>query len=154
MTPNGASDIVWTSQKCELNSLADQTYVVLAMRCWLYFNGTNRRANYLRITSQLYFTLTMGDKPAFQAPCWYYPSGGGVWGFDAVTSIFNLGDPTHESILKLARPIMVPVRQNFAVEAQFFTVGATNALTLLNAGATDDEKVIMFDRKVRDRLAA
>jgi hypothetical protein len=137
-----------------LNSLADQTYVVLAMRCWLYFNGTNRRANYLRITSQLYFTLTMGDKPAFQAPCWYYPSGGGVWGFDAVTSIFNLGDPTHESILKLARPIMVPVRQNFAVEAQFFTVGATNALTLLNTGATDDEKVIMFDRKVRDRLAA
>lgn len=47
---------------------SDQTYVVLAMRCWLYFNGTNRRANYLRITSQLYFTLTMGDKPAFQAP--------------------------------------------------------------------------------------
>ena len=67
-----------------------------------------------------------------------------MWGFDATTSIFNLGDPTHESILKLARPIMVPVRQNFAVEAQFFTVGSVNALTLLNTGATDDEKVIMF----------
>jgi len=123
---------------------SDQTYVILALRCWLYFNGTNRRNNYLRVASQLYFTLTVGDKPAFQAPCWYYPAGGGVWGFDATTSIFNLGEPTQEAILKLARPIMVPVRQNFAVEAQFFTVGTTNALTILNTGATDDEKVIMF----------
>ena len=39
---------------------------------------------------------------------------------------------------------MVPVRQNFAVEAQFFTVGTTNVLTNLNAGAADDQKVIMF----------
>lgn len=123
---------------------ADQTYVVLALRCWLYFNGTNRRANYLRVASQLYFTLSMGDKPAFQAPCWYYPAGGGIHGMDATTSVFNLGSPSHEAILKLARPIMMPVRQNFAVEAQFFTVGSTNALTILNAGATDDEKVIMF----------
>ncbi len=124
---------------------SDQTYVILALRCWLYFNGTNRRANYLRVASQLYFTLSLGDKPAFQAPCWYYPSGGGVWGaVDDGPSIFNLGDPTHEAILKLARPIMVPVRQNFAVQCQFFTVGSTDALVNLNTGATDDEKVIMF----------
>jgi hypothetical protein len=123
---------------------SDQTYVILALRAYLYFNGTNRRANYLHVASQLYFTLTVGDKPAFQAPCWYYPAGGGIWGFDATTSIFSNGDPTQEAILKLARPIMVPVRQNFSVEAQFFTVGSTNALTGLNTGATDDEKVIMF----------
>lgn len=123
---------------------SDQTYVILALRCWLYFDGTNRRANYLRVASQLYFTLTVGDKPAFQAPCWYFPAGGGIFGLDASTSIFNLGDPTQEAILKLARPIMVPVRQNFSVEAQFFTVGTTNALTLLNTGATEDQKVIMF----------
>lgn len=123
---------------------SDQTYVVLALRAYLYFNGTNRRSNYLRVSSQLYFTLTIGDKPAFQAPCWYYPAGGGVWGFDATTSIMSNGDPSQESIMKLARPIMVPVRQNFSVEAQFFTVGSTNALTGLNVGATDDEKIIMF----------
>jgi hypothetical protein len=123
---------------------SDQTYVILALRAWLYFDGTNRRGNYLRVASQLYFTLTVGDKPAFQAPAWYFPSGGGVYGFDAATSIFNLGTPSQEAILKLARPIMVPVRQNFSVEAQFFTVGTTNALTILNAGATDDQKVIMF----------
>jgi len=113
------------------------------MRCWAFFDGVSRRANYLGVASQLFFTLVIGDKPAFQAPAWYYPSGGGVWGFDAVTSIFNLGEPTHESILKLARPIMVPVRQNFAVEAQFFTVGTTNVLVTLNAADTD-QKVISF----------
>jgi hypothetical protein len=123
---------------------SDQTYVILALRCWLYFDGTNRRANYLRVASQLYFTLTVGDKPAFQAPAWYFPAGGGIYGFDATTSIFNLGDPSQEAILKLARPIMVPVRQNFSVGAQFFTVGTTSALTLINSGQTDDQKVIMF----------
>lgn len=123
---------------------SDQTYVILAMRCWLYFDGTNRRANYLNVAAQLYFTLIVGDKPMFQAPAWYHPSGGGIFGFDAATSIFNLGEPTQEAILKLARPIIVPVRQNFAVSADFFSVGTTVALDLLNSGATDDQKVIMY----------
>jgi len=47
---------------------SDQTYVVVSMRCWLYFNGTNRRLLYQQVTSQLYFTFTLGDKPQFQAP--------------------------------------------------------------------------------------
>lgn len=123
---------------------SDQTYVILSLRCWLYFDGTNSRANYQHVTSQLYFTLNVGDKPMFQAPIWYVPAGGGVFGYDATTPIYNLGEPTQESILKLARPIVVPVRQNFNVNLEFFTVGATNALTLLNSGATDDEKVILF----------
>jgi hypothetical protein len=73
---------------------------------------------------------------------WYFPAGGGIWGFDSGTSIFNHGVPSQEAILKLARPIMVPVRQNFNVNAEFFVVGSTDARTVLNAGATDDEKVI------------
>lgn len=123
---------------------ADQTYVILALRCWLFFDGTNRRSNYLGVSSQLYFTLTVGDKPMFQAPCWYHPAGGGVFGFDSTDSIFNNGEPTQEAILKLARPIIVPVRQNFNVSADFFAVGSTVALDLLNTGATDDQKVIMY----------
>jgi hypothetical protein len=123
---------------------SDQTYVILALRCWLFFEGTNARTNYQQVTSQLYFTLNLGDKPQFQAPIWYTPSGGGVWGFDATTPVFTLGEPTQESILKLARPIVVPVRQNFNVNMEFFAVGTTDALTLLNSGATDDQKVILF----------
>ncbi len=123
---------------------SDQTYVILSFRCWLYFDGTNARTNYQRVMSQLYWTVTLGDKPQFSAPCWYFPSGGGLSGFDSTTPIFNNGVPSQESILRLARPIVVPVRQNFFAEAQFFAVGTTDALTLLNTGATDDEKVILF----------
>ncbi|MEO6382477.1 MAG: hypothetical protein ABIO35_10885 [Nitrobacter sp.] len=123
---------------------SDQTYVILALRAYLYFNGTNRRANYLRVNSQLYWTLIVGEKPMFQAPCWYFPAGGGTWGFDATTSVFNNGLPTQEAILKLARPIIVPVRQNFAVTASFYPMGTVIALDGLNAGATDDEKEIKF----------
>ena len=126
---------------------SDQTFIVLAMRAYLFFDGTNRRANYQRVSSQLFFTLTLGDKPQFVAPCWYFPAGGGVWGFDASAStgsIFNNGEPTQEALMKLARPIVLPVRQNFNCNAEFFAVGSTSALDLLNAGATDDQKVIQF----------
>lgn len=129
---------------------SDQTYVILALRAWLYFNGTNRRANYLHVNDQLYWTLIVGEKPMFQAPCWYFPSGGGTWGYDATTSVFNNGVASQEAILKLARPIIVPVRQNFSVQASFFPLPAgatgatTDALAGLNSGATDDEKEIKF----------
>lgn len=125
---------------------SDQTYVVLAMRAWLFFDGTNARTNYQGVTSQLYFTLTLGDKPMFVAPCFYFPAGGGVYGFNgtAATSIYNHGLPSGNSIMKLARPVILPVRQNFNVNAEFFAVGSTSALSTLNSGATDDQKVIMF----------
>ena len=123
---------------------SDQTYVALALRCWLFFDGTNARANYQNVLAQLYFTLTLGDKPQFVAPCWYFPAGGGIYGLDATTAVFNNGYPSQSAIMKLARPIILPVRQNFNVNAEFFTVGITNALTLLNTGATDDQKVILF----------
>jgi hypothetical protein len=123
---------------------SDQTYVILAMRAWLYFDGTNARSFYQQVTSQLYFTLSLGDKPQFSAPCWYYPAGGGVSGFDSTKAIYNHGLPGQSEILKLARPIIIPVRQNIQVSAQFFSVGTTNVLDLMNAAQTDDQQVIMF----------
>lgn len=123
---------------------SDQTYVALALRAWLFFDGTNARANYQGVLSQLYFTLTLGDKPQFVAPCWYYPAGGGIYGLDATTPVFNNGNPQQSAIMKLARPIILPVRQNFNVNAEFFSVGTTSALDQLNSGATDDQKVILF----------
>jgi len=123
---------------------SDQTYVILALRCWLYFDGVNRRANYLNVTSQLFWTLVIGNKPMFQAPCWYHPAGGGVWGFDATASIFSHGTPEQAAILKLARPIIVPVRQNFAAQADFFPIGTVNALANLNGGDETDVKNILY----------
>lgn len=123
---------------------SDQTYVILALRNWLFFDGTSKRDNYLGVASQLYFTLVVGEKPMFQAPSWYIPSGGGIWGFDTAASVYNNGEPTQEAILKLARPIIVPVRQNFSVQATFYAIGTTVALDQLNSGASDDQKVILF----------
>ena len=123
---------------------SDQTYVILALRAWLYFDGTNRRDLYLQTVSQLYFTLTLGDKPQFVAPCWYHPAGGGIYGSDAAAGILNNGYPSQQSILKLARPIIIPVRQNIAVNADFFAVGTTDVLDIINNAATDDQMVIMY----------
>ena len=123
---------------------SDQTYVVLALRCWLYFDGTDARTFYQQVASQLYFTFQLGDKPQFTAPCWYHPAGGGVFGYDSGSAVFNHGMPTQEAILKLARPIIIPVRQNIQVNAQFFPVGTTDVRDLLNAAATDDQMVILY----------
>lgn len=124
---------------------SDQTYIVLALRCYMYFNGTNRRTSYVQTASQLYFTFVLGEKPQFQAPAWYFPAGGGIWGFDSQSSVFTNGVPSQDAILKLAKPIVVPVRQNIAVIAEFFKVGTKDVLDTLNGGrASDDESVIMF----------
>lgn len=137
-------NLAFTNMQTAGQLASDQTYVILALRCFEYFDGTNRRSNYLNVTSQLFWTLTVGNKPMFQAPCWYFPAGGGVWGFDSTSSVFSNGTPEQASILKLARPIIVPVRQNFAAQADFFAIGTTSALDGLNSGATDDVKNIQF----------
>lgn len=122
----------------------DQTYVILAARAYIYFEGTNKRALYLNTLSQLFFALNVGDKTQFTAPAWYFPAGGGLSGFDATASVFNNGEPSQKSIMTLAKPISVPVRQHFNVDCIFSAVGTTNALDLLNGGAASDQKVITF----------
>lgn len=124
---------------------SDQTYIVLALRCYMYFNGTNRRTAYVQTASQLYFTFVLGEKPQFQAPAWYFPAGGGIWGFDSQSSVFTNGVPSQDAILKLAKPIVVPVRQNISVIAEFFKVGSADVLTTLNSSRdSTDESCVMF----------
>ncbi len=124
---------------------SDQTYVAMALRNWMFFDGPNKRENYQGCASQLHFTLTLGDKPQFVAPAWYFPSGGGIYGGGiGDDAVYNNGYPSQGGIMKLARPIIVPVRQNFNVNAEFFAVGSQNALDLLNGGDEADQKVITF----------
>ena len=42
---------------------SDQTYVILSLRTYLFFDGTDVRDLYQQVASQLYFTLNVGDKP-------------------------------------------------------------------------------------------
>ena len=130
---------------------SNQSFVILSFRVWLYFNGTNRRVLYIGTASQLFWTVTLGDKPQFQAPCWYMPAGGGTYGFDSGTSIFNNGDPSQAAILKLARPIVIPPQQNISVEAAFYAIGTDDVLNgataSINGKSVDtisDTKVIAF----------
>jgi hypothetical protein len=119
---------------------SDQTYIVMALRFFMYFVGTNATALFQQVASQLTTTFTLGDKPQFVAPAWYLPAGGGVFGGAELSN----GWPSQDAILKLARPIVIPVRQNIAVDAQFFNVGNTSALTLINGAAQDDQMSMIY----------
>jgi hypothetical protein len=63
---------------------------------------------YAGVASQLFFTLTIGDKPQFQMGAWYFPAGGGVAGSDPANPTLNNGSADHRGILKLAQPIDIP----------------------------------------------
>ena len=108
---------------------SDQTYVILALRAWLYFNGTNRRANYLRVNSQLYWTLIVGEKPMFQGSCWYFPAGGGTWGFDA-TATGSMNFINFEGSAPHPQPVDAPpglsARQLPAFDEAHVGAGATH----------------------------
>ena len=124
---------------------SDQTYVIKALRCVMYFQslndsefntpfgslpvtvnslGSNSRAEdlYMMCAYGAYFTLTVGTKPMLNGPLWYVPAGGGISGYTTENSRHALqnGVPSQEAILKLAKDIHVPARQNFAVQINFF----------------------------------
>lgn len=124
---------------------SDQTYVIKALRCVMYFQslndpefnvafgslpvtvnslGDNARAEdlYSMCAYGAYFTLTVGTKPMLNGPLWYIPAGGGVSGFTTENSrhVLQNGVPSQEAILKLAKDIHVPARQNFAIQINFF----------------------------------
>lgn len=124
---------------------SDQTYVVLALRAYLYFDGPNDRVLYQQVSNQLFFTFILGEKPQFNQGAWYHPAGGGIWsgGADA-DPVYNNGVPSQEAILKLARPVVIPVRQAITVQAAFYQVGANNVLDRLNNPADDDQMIITY----------
>jgi hypothetical protein len=144
-------NLAFTNMTAAGQLASDQTYVILALRAYLFFDGTNARTFYQQVSSQLFFTLVLGEKPQFVAPCWYHPAGGGIYGGSggagaatATAATYNHGYPSQQAILKLARPIIIPVRQNIYVQADFFAVGTTSILTLLNGAASDDQMVITY----------
>lgn len=131
---------------------SDQTYIIKAVRCVMYFQslndsefnqafgslpaitnslGTNSRAEdlYMLVAYGAYFTLNVGNKPMLNGPLWYVPAGGGVAGYTTENSrhIMQNGVQSQESILKLAKDIHVPARQNFNVTINFFPFAVLGA---------------------------
>lgn len=127
----------WTNMLAAGQLPSDQSYIVLALRLHLWFIGASALTMYQLCTNQLYLSLVMGDKAQFSCPGWFFPAGGGIWGYDSSTPAMVNGVPTAQSILRFGKPIPMPPRQNFYVETQLYVTGSTDLrTTYLNASST------------------
>lgn len=89
--------------------------VVLALRSYLSFATSTF---YRKVANELYFNFFVGDKSQFQAPIWFAPAGGGIHGYDSTTHFLTNGVPSHQSILKLAKPVPIPARRAGALQSR------------------------------------
>jgi hypothetical protein len=77
---------------------------------------------YWQAEEQLHWSYGTGEKFSItNMPTKYFPDGGGLWGDLGGSSDlihFNNGTPDHTAILRLARAILLPPRQNVRCQAQ------------------------------------
>ena len=77
---------------------------------------------YWQAEEQLHWSYGTGEKFSItNMPTKYFPDGGGLWGdLGGVSDLvhFNNGTPDHTAILRLARAILLPPRQNVRCQAQ------------------------------------
>lgn len=123
---------------------SDNTAVILALRTWMSF-ATN--TFYDPTIRGLFFTFVVAEKDQFQSPIWYVPGGGGVYGHDVNNAAHHItnGVPSHEAILKLAKPILIPARQQFKWVMNFEAFPTEDIRVTLNASATVKCIVAMLD---------
>lgn len=74
---------------------------------------------------QLHWNFGTGLKNSiFNMPTWYFPAGGGISGdMGGTTDLIhwqNSGTDGHSGILRLARAVLIPPRQNILCEAKIF----------------------------------
>ena len=141
----------WTNMKIAGQLVADRTFKIKALRVLTHFRAgldTNLLAGnpayfvhrlYLQCQSQLFWTLSIGDKPQFVAGTHYIPMAAGIYGDvggDTALVLINNGHPSHAALLRLGRPIAVPPRQGIEVLAEVFpmaTAGDHDLVATLNA---------------------
>lgn len=184
---------------------SDQSHVVLALRCFVWFRNPMLRVaggaagevafngdygtlapwlaagpgpalgqapatiqdvyrNHWQAEEQLHWSFGTGLKNSIDnMPTWYFPAGGGISGdMGAATDLIhwqNSGWDGHSGILRLARAILIPPRQNILCQAKIFALpdggqaavfgtaqGARSLLSLRdNLNAIDAmDKVITF----------
>lgn len=146
----------WTNMNIAGVFSSDETYIILAIRAWLFFTGSNALLQYQLACNQMYLSLNVGDKPQFSGPVWLFPAGGGIHGFDSATPAMTNGVPSAEAILKLAKPIPLPARQSFKLTINLYDTGNTSLRTqYLNAATTiglREVKVFVDGLHTRDVL--
>jgi len=154
-TAAGGGNIAITNMEGQGQFPSDQTYRILAMRVWLHFRGfagvsggiaLNDFIMYHRASCQLFWELQVAGKQAFLAPTPYLPLGGGLHGdVGSDTSVyFNNGTPSQGALMKLARSIALPARQNFYVQTYIQACGGTNWATDMAAQTAGEVNVGFF----------
>ncbi len=123
---------------------SDNTYVILALRTFMSFETGTMYDQSIR---QLYFQFDVAEKPQIQGPAWYTPGGGGVFGYDTTASSHHItnGVPSHEAILKLAKPILLPARQAFKWIFTWEKLTTEDARSSLNANTSSKVVMAMID---------
>jgi hypothetical protein len=90
--------------------------------------------NYFQAMEQLHWSYGTGEKFSIQnMASKYFPDGGGLHGdIGGTTDLihWNNGDPSHTAILRLARAILMPPRQNMRCEAVIFRYDPVNAAAI------------------------
>jgi hypothetical protein len=101
---------------------------------WVYPNAAGQIANphaigdvydvyrlYYQASEAIFWTIGAGEKDSLKSvPSYYLPAGGGLYGdVGGATDLihFNNGDPSHASILRVARAITITPRQLIRVNA-------------------------------------
>ncbi|MDD1677762.1 MAG: hypothetical protein LUO93_01075 [Methanomicrobiales archaeon] len=98
---------------------------------------------YWQAAEQLFWSFGAGEKNSITSmPTSYFPYGGGLHGdLGGVTDLINLnnGMPDHSGILRLARAILIPPRQNIRCTAQIVALpNGGNAATFNETQGTRD----------------
>lgn len=192
-TSNGARNEATTNLINGATLPSDQSHVVLALRCFVWYRNPIRRvpgagagevaANgdyfdltqflaggtavgnapgsiqdvfrlYYQTEEQLHWTFGTGLKASIDnLPTFYFPAGGGLSGdIGGATDIIylqNTGYDGHSGILRLARAILLPPRQNIICQAKIFQMEAVGQA--LNFGLTQGSRNML---SLRDNLNA
>ena len=88
---------------------------------------------YHQAENQLFWQLVAGDKPQLTTFTAYTPFAGGLDGFfsDSRLPRANNGVPTSASLMRLARPVLVPPRQGFQVVAIASPAGQAEGASII-----------------------
>jgi len=103
---------------------------------------------------QLHWSFGTGLKNSIDnMPTWYFPAGGGISGdMGGTTDLIhwqNSGNDGHSGILRLARAILLPPRQNILCQAKIFGMSANGNAQLF--GTTQGSRDML---SLRDNLNA
>jgi len=105
---------------------------------------------------QLHWDFGTGNKDSItNMPTWYFPTGGGISGdMGAATDLIhwqNTGWDGHAGILRLARAILLPPRQNIICKAKIFALSAGASGQATTFGTTQGSRNML---SLKDNLNA